>query len=834
MTAIVKSTRLALMLSIPLLTGLNQTVSGADVMEEIVIVGTTPGPGAGQDAAKIPFAVRSAHSGNLAAHQSLDLTDFMNQSLASVNINSAQNNPMQPDLQFRGFTASPLLGLPQGIAVYQNGVRVNEPLGDAVNWDLLPESAVDNLVLISGADPLFGLNALGGALAINMKNGFTFNGQQAEVQAGSWDRVVATLESGGNNGAWGYYANISYFDESGWRDLSDSDSLNIYGSLGWRDGDISMVNLNYQKGASDLTGNGAAPVGLLAIDRVAIFTGPDITENSMDMLSMDGSHFITPDIQLAGTAFWRGNETDSINGDASEFGLCEYSGGARSLFAEIEEIEESLEDELGIALDDICAGRDPAIASFADLEDYIETQALLNGLDPEDFEIEDITDELSGTGTLSDAAINNISRREQESWGVDGKVLLFDRMFDRENRLTAGFSYFHGEAEFHSELELSGIDPVTRSTQGLGTGIFVDSAATSVHTETDTWSLYFTDTITISERLAITLGGRYNDTRISLRDASGDRPELNGDHDFSRFNPTVGFTWSAHPGMNFYGSYSESNRTPTPIELSCNEGVFELARQAAMDAGGDPDDVEFECRLPNAFLADPPLADVVTKSIELGVRGRFEGINYLVGVFHAINSDDIIFQTTGRATGLFANVDETRRMGIDLELNGSIDRLDWFMAYSHIEATFRDDFDVLSPNHPLADDAGVIAVRSGDRIPGIPENLFKAGGVYHFNDRFEIGLDLVYNSDQVIRGDEINALDTVDGYALLNLRASYILGDRVTAFARVTNLLDKDYENFGLLGEDPSEVLDNLTDNRPIYLGAGSPRAGWVGLRVRF
>src|SRR3972149_6838361 len=97
---------------------------------------------------------------------------------------------------------------------------------------------------------------------------------------------------------------------------------------------------------------GAAPVGLLAIDRVAIFTAQDITENSMDMLSVDGSHFITPDIQLAGTAFWRGNDTDSFNGDASEFGLCEYSGGARSLFAGIEEIEKSLEDELGIALED--------------------------------------------------------------------------------------------------------------------------------------------------------------------------------------------------------------------------------------------------------------------------------------------------------------------------------------------------------------------------------------------------------------------------------------------------------------------------------------------------
>src|SRR5690606_18413398 len=143
----------------------------AEPVEEIVIIGIAPGSAIGQSAKRLPFAVKSTNFARLQNSQSLDLTDYMNSELGSVSINSAQNNPLQPDLQFRGFTASPLLGLPQGIAVYQDGVRMNEPLGDAVNWDLLPESAVHSMHLISGADPLFGLNTLGAAIDLSMKNG---------------------------------------------------------------------------------------------------------------------------------------------------------------------------------------------------------------------------------------------------------------------------------------------------------------------------------------------------------------------------------------------------------------------------------------------------------------------------------------------------------------------------------------------------------------------------------------------------------------------------------------------------------------------------------------
>ncbi|MDT8397101.1 MAG: TonB-dependent receptor [Pseudomonadales bacterium] len=810
------------------------TGAEAAAIEEIEVVGTTPGAGLGLALKKIPFAVQSTRAADLESAQSLDLSDYMNQRLGTVNINSAQNNPLQADVQFRGFTASPLLGLPQGIAVYQNGVRINEPLGDAVNWDLLPESAVAGMDLISGANPLYGLNTLGGALAITMKNGFNFSGQQAEVYGGSFDRVVTSLESGGNNGRWGYYLNLNYFDEQGWRAVSDSDSLNLYGSLNWRNEEISTFNLNVQKGDSKLRGNGAVPVGLLAIQRDAIFTAPDITDNDMSMLALDGSHFVTPGLQLAGSAFWRENKTDSFNGDASEFELCEFSGGNAALFEEADAVEDQLDELLGIDLDEICTGADAGIDDFSSLEAFIGQQALQAGLEPEDFALEDVVGELSGSGVLSDEAINNISHRRQRSRGFDGKLTSLDDLFAHGNRLTIGFSYFRGTAAFDSVLELSRLDPVTRSTAGLGTGAFVDTAATSVDTRTETLGFYFTDTIDLTERLFLTVGGRYNDSDIRLRDRSGERPELDGDHHFSRFNPSVGLSYSLASGPNIYASWSESNRMPTPIELACNEGVFELAQQFALERGEDPEDIDFECRLPNAFLADPPLDDVVTRSVELGVRGDAAGINYQLGLFRASNRDDIIFQTTGRATGLFANVDRTRRQGLEASLRGSSGPLQWYASYSYIEATFQDDFAVLSPNHPNADASGSIAVQRGDRLPGIPQNLLKLGADYRFGKNFSIGVEALHNSAQVLRGDESNDLDRLDGFTLFNLRASYSYRDTLTIFARASNIFDKKYENFGLLGENPDEVLPDLADTRPLFLGAGAPRAAWLGLRVRF
>ena len=830
---------------------LSAATAAREVDEEIVVIGVTPTRGAGLPEEKIPYNVQSASSDDLDRSQSLGLSDFLKHNLGSVTLNDAQNNPLQPDIQYRGYTSSPLLGLAQGMAVYQNGVRINEPLGDTVNWDLLPESAIYGIDLISGANPLFGLNTLGGALSVEMKDGFNSEGHNLEVYGGSFERIVTTAESGGNNGSLGYYANVHYFDEEGWRDESASDAINFYGGLSWR-GAMSSLNLNAQHGDSYLVGNGAIPVELLAVDRNAIFTGPDITENNLIMVSLDGNHDFTDNIKVDFNFFYRENDTDSFNGDGSEFGVDFDEHGAWMLVEEDDDDDANGDDDNGHDDDSDDIGHDDNDDDGDDIghDDNDDDGDDIGHDDNDDDGDEEDGDngdeeefvETYGEGDLSGidiVAINNISQRKQESYGADIQLSFLNDLFGKSNQLVMGFSYYNGESRFNSETEIADMDRVTRSTLGLGAGVFLVDALTRLKTETETASFYFMNVMDVTDQLTLTVSGRLNNTLIDLEDRSGERPELNGEHDYFRFNPAVGLTWQATDNMNFYGSYGESSRAPTPIELACNDSVFTRAVIAAREEGEDEDDIEFECRLPNAFLADPPLDDVVTKSFEAGLRGSMALVNYHLGFFHATNNDDILFQTTGRATGLFANVDETRRLGFEGMLEGSTDKIDWFIAYTYLEATFEDEFDaVSSSNHPFSaeNESGdrVIRVSPGDRIPGLPEHSLKMGADYLLFERLDVGFDVIYNSNQVLRGDESNQLDPVDGYAVVNLRANYKFNDNIAVFARVTNLFDKDYESFGLLGEEPDEVPVAAFEDfeNPRFVGPGAPRAGYVGIKL--
>ncbi len=795
--------------------------------EEIVVVGVVPA-GSSLDSSKLPYPMQMGSAEDLQNMSGTSLADFMRRSFGSVSINDAQNNPLQQDMQYRGFTASPLLGLAQGLAIYQNGARINEPLGDTVNWDLLPQTAINEIRLSGGSNPLYGLNSLGGSLVIDMKDGFSFQGTNVEVSAGSFGRTRANFEIGGNDGQLGYYLNVERFDEDGWRDQSASDALNIYGSVGWRS-EYSAMNLNIQHGESDLIGNGASPVELIELNRAAIFTGPDITENDMTMVSLNFANQVSSGISFSGNFFWRENDTDSFNGDGTEFAVCEFASGVGL----IEGLEEDDVEELGIDDDDLCEGQ---YANAEALEDFLNDLAMGMGED-EEFNIEGFEDdELSGTGILSDEAINNLSNRVQESFGGDFQWTLEGVFFDVPGQVVVGGAYFNGQTDFNSVLELANIDPLTRITTGLGTGTFVDEAATNIRTETESISAYINASLDLNDAVTLTLSARANDTSVRLNDLSGERPELNGDHGFNRINPAIGITWQANDNHNLYASYSQSSRAPTPIELACNEGVFDLAVQFALVDGEDPDDVDFECRLPNAFLADPPLDEVVAKSFEFGSRGFIGDLNYSAGFFHTTNDNDILFQTTGRSTGLFANVDKTQRVGFEGSIGGQLENLNWFVAYSRVDASFEDDFKVLSPNHAFADDEGEILVNSGDNIPGIPQNQFKLVTNYQVDSNLSLGVDVIANSDQHLRGDESNQLDTVDGYTMVNFRARYRFNDNLEVFAVVNNLFNEEFETFGLLGEEPGEVEVPIIEDLevPIFLGAAPPRAGFLGVRYRF
>jgi outer membrane receptor protein involved in Fe transport len=754
--------------------------------ESIEVIGITPSHGTGLPEDMIPFSIQTATAEDIDRSKSLSLSDFLNRNLGSVIINEAQNNPLQPDIQYRGFTSSPLLGLPQGIAVYQNGVRVNEAFGDTVNWDLIPESSIASINLIGGANPVFGLNTLGGAISITTKNGFTHEGHSFETYGGSYERIVSTIESGGNNGTWGYFFTGSFFDEEGWRDASESNALNLFGVVSWR-GDDSTLDLSFNHGDTELIGNGPIPVELEAIDRSAIFTSPDITENDLLLVNLEGTHWFNDEIQLAGNIFYRSNDTNSFNGDGTEFEQCDDGF-----------LHEWDEDE-----DDADASGD-CNAGEGDIVIDQNGNFIPNTVAGADLD-----------------AINNISSREQETFGSIIQTSFLNDLFDHQNFLIIGASYNQALADFGAVVEAASLN-ADRSTSG--TGLFAVADGTQIKTHTRTWSIYLTDTFSITDELTLTLSGRYNNTSVKIGDRSTMNPlvdpddpgALNGEHDYGRFNPAIGLNWSFHQNIVAYGSYSESARAPTTVELSC----------------ADPD---APCNLPNAFLADPPLDQVVTKSFEGGLRGTLNsGVKWNVGAFHSINNDDIIFISTGGISsneGFFDNIGDTKRIGFELGFSGGWGKLDWFTNYSYLEATFDDSFTSSSPNNPSADANGDIAVEEGDRIPGLPEHNLKIGGDYHLTPKLTIGSDLVYNSDQHFRGDEANLLDTIDGHIVVNARASYQFNKNISVFANVNNLLDSDYETFGLLGE-PEEIFSGFSN--PRFVGVGAPISGFVGMKIEF
>lgn len=757
-------------------------------LEEVIVVAPY---GTAVDPALVPANVQRAVAEELQRSQSLDLTDFLNRQFSGVSINHAQNNPLQPDFNFRGFTASPLLGLPQGLSVYQNGVRINEPFGDSINWDLIAVSAIESVQMLAGAQPVFGLNTLGGALSLQMKNGFTYEGMQAEAYGGSFGRLGSSIQAGGNDGRWGYYGNVDYFAEDGWRDFSQSEALRIFGAVGLHESAWTL-DLSAAYASTELRGNGAAPVELLALDRSAVFTHPDITENEHAQLILEGSRTFSGALRVSGNVFYRRIDTDTFNGDGTVFEECELGGGEFL-------VEEEFEDVNG---DGECSAQDDA---------QIEPVLDLDGA-PIPAELDDT--ELN--------AINNLGRREQQSYGGSAQLGFASPLFGGENNLTLGVAYGKGKTTFRSVVEVASLLENRATTR---TGIFAQEFATAVTSDIRSASMYFVDTLSVNDRWGITVSGRYDASRIELSDRSGASPELDGTHDFSRFNPAAGVTFRAASAMTLYASYGESTRAPSPVELAC----------ASEDA---------PCNLPNAFLADPPLEQVVAKSVEVGLRSEGDAaLRWHVGGFYTINRDDILFQTTGGPqanVGFFDNVGDTRRTGIELSLSQRLHRWRWFLEYSYIDATFDDDFVVNSPNHPVFEDdpdspaiAGEekLRVTAGARIPGIPRHQANLGIDLPLNDRIELGADVVMRSGVYLRGDEANLLDETSGYAILNLRGEWHVGDNVTLFARVENVLDEDYATFGLLGE-PQEVLPELGD--PRFLGAGPPLGVWVGARIKW
>lgn len=730
--------------------------------ETVEVVGVTPIHGLGIDRNKIPSNIQTATADALERTGGISIGEQMNVGVPSIHVNEASTNPFQPDLQFRGFAGSPLLGLPQGLAMYQNGVRLNEPFGDTVNWDLLPSTAIASINLMPGSNPLFGLNALGGAVSIQTKTGFSHPGHAVSVSGGSFGRQMVEASSGGHTDRVSYFVAGNALSENGWRDFSPSRVRQLFGDVEWRRASTTL-NATVTSGINRLIGNGPAPIELLEEDRSAIFTYPDETKARMTLLTVRGRHNAGSAVTLDGMVFFRRASIRTFNGDDSDYDECDD-----------EELEEFLCSDEG---------------EGEPVEDQFEQ------LIPVD---ED--DELNGT--------NNTSKTATNGWGGTLQATVVQPLSDRPNHFVAGATFDGGRSQYEADTEIARL---TAERGTIGTGLFDEEAVVRLRTTVRHTGLYAADFFTLAPKLTLMGAARFNHSVVRLKDQAG--TDLDGDHSFSRLNPALGLTYDLPRETTAYASFSMSSRVPAPSELSC----------------ADPDD---PCRLPNAFVADPPLQQVVASTWEGGLRGRRQGLTWNASIFRTANRDDIMFISSGPLTntGHFENVGDTLRQGIELGASGGVNAVRWGVAYSFLRARFDTPLTLSSPNHPDEED-GEIEVEAGSRIPGVPQHNLKAN-LSATIKRLTLGGNFLTTSSQYLRGDEANLLPAIDGFAVVNLTANYAIGNHIRLTGRVTNLFGSEHATFGLLGEADEVLGDDYGD--PRFLSPGAPRAAWVGVAFSF
>lgn len=752
--------------------------SSASPRTRIYVYPTAPGIGRGLDVDKVPSAINAVDPSQIKRTGSLNVTDALRDNIAGVNITEVTGNPFQPDVEFRGFVASPVTGTPQGLAVYQNGVRINEAFSDAVNWDLIPTAAIRSVTLVTN-NPAFGLNALGGALNLQMKDGFTYQGAELDLMGGSFGRIQGSAQWGkqvDNN--YAVYAALEGLRDNGFRNYSQSTVRRFYGDIGYKAGD-SEFHANMGVAKNDFGASATVPAELLDKYWGATYTTPQTTSNRVGYLNLTGKVDATPTWTLEGTAHVRRYEQKLVDGNPTD-------------------VQECADPAL------LCFGDDATPANGAD------GVQLANPFAP---------------GTI----LGEIDRSSIRSttFGVSGQATNTDQLFGHDNRFVVGAAYDASVTRYNATAEIGSMG---ENYVVSGSGVFLGATPTadpvagpvSLRTVNQYNGLYAMDTFNVTDAFAITGGGRFNAARISLEDQLG--TALNGDHTFTRFNPMIGGTYKITPELTAYAGYSEANRVPTPLELGCSDPAR-------------------PCLIAAFLVSDPPLKQVVSKTVEAGLRGTRElnigTLGWKIGGFRATNYDDIVaVPVVGRTGfGYFSNIGRTRRQGLEAEVNIKSPTLQFQASYAFVDARFLDPLE-LGSESPFADDATeTIQVRPGNQIPAIPRHRVKVGIDYALTDVWKVGGNALFVSSQYLVGDESNQYAKLPSYTVFNLHTSYQVTKNVQLYGRVDNIFDKRYATYGQFFD--REALPNFTNGGaeftdPRSLSPARPRAFYAGMRVTF
>jgi outer membrane receptor protein involved in Fe transport len=758
-----------------------QQFSPSQPAETVVVTAVSPIVGTDVDTSDIPAALNGVSANDIARENSQNITDTLLQRIPSVTISSETGNDYEPDVQFRGYVATPLSGVPEGLAVYQNGVRINEAFGDEVHWDFIPTVAINSMDVLSN-NPIFGLNALGGAIDTQMKTGFTYQGFETDVQGGSFGRVQDSTQFGQQNGHYSAYAALEFASDGGWREFTPSTIRRLYGDLGYQNG-RSEIHLNVTAADNLFGAAGTTPIQLVQQNYASVFTTPQTDHNQMVMAALQGSLRVSDTFSLAGTLYYRFYNQNHVDGNGTDAQAC---------------------------------GADPTLLCFNDdVSPANDTtgQQLSNPFGPNDTpgEIDRNSTQTNSVGATLQAT----------STGKIGNL---------KNNLVMGASVDAGRSLFSASAELGVIEP---NFVVVGDGAFLGASGTPISdgpvrllASNTYFGAYLLDTIELTSHFSVTAGGRFNSEEIGLNDQlnpPGSANSLTSGHSYSHLNPMIGGTLKIFPSLTAYGGFSAANRAPTPLELGC----------------ANPN---MPCIIDSFLVSDPSLKQVTSQTVEAGLRGNLgmgtdgPALTWKLGVYRTDNSNDIlnIPSPLNNGFGYFANVGSTRRQGVEAEVDYR--RSDWFFyaSYSYLNATYRSAITLAAPDgDPTSDVNGNISVVPGNAISSIPAQRAKFGLDYNITDALKIGSDVLVVSGEYYGGDDANLDPKLPGYTTVNLHASYQLTKNIQVYVLIDNILDQRYYTFATFFDNSNYVgnssFPNLTDTRSV--APGRPLAMYAGLK---
>jgi outer membrane receptor protein involved in Fe transport len=763
--------------------------AAAQELQQITVIGNTPLPGLGLPLNQIPANVQTANSQDMLSQQTLGIADYLNNNFSGVNVSESADNPFQLDINYHGFTASPLLGTPEGLSVYLDGVRVNESFGDTVNWDLIPQSAISTVTLMSGSNPVFGLNTLGGALSLRTKSGHDNPGTEFEAYGGSFGRRSFEGETGGEFGNFDYFLTGNYFDENGWRDNSPSRVYQVFGKAGWQN-DRSDIDLSYTYADTSLFGNGATPQSMLDFRRQASYT-PDFTANLLSFVNLTGTQFLTDKLLLSGNLYYRHLSTGAVNGNTNDGYLDD--------------------DYTGPPFD--CTA---AAASRADLAYCAPGQ-------------------------------NATSRLLQRTKGAGLQLTDSQEVFGWGNQAILGADYNDSADTFSQSYQFGQLTPGRNLIYEVSP--FNDETVISLTGGNKIYGAYLTDTLSPGKLLHLTFSVRYNrntetlngysiDTDIGDFGAGFDQASpLTGDHTFSRWNPAFGLTLTPTDALTFYADFNEASRAPTVIELGCanpaapcglpNDFASDpnleqvIARTVEVGVRGSrPDqrlvwsadafhtvnrnDIQFVATATNAGYFDN-VGNTRRQGLDLSLGGKQGGLNWHL----TYSFVDATFQS---------NFEVSAESNSTADADGNIlvragDRIPLIPKHTGRIVV---DYDI-SQRWNIG---GNVIATSGSFLHGDENNANQAGGT---------------NGE----GAYVSGTGWIPGYTVVNLQSTYHITKRAEVFARLINLFDKQYSTAGFLTSssfNPNGSFIPDPNNWPNEnaVAPAAPRAIWLGVRVRW